>query len=110
MLFRSPPTDRLVAEWRLDSPRVVAALEGRPAEARVIEARIQVPAAIYAWRASEAERQRAMAVQMENRGKFQAAFSHGLAVVGFTRDAEGNGVFELGTLLQTDESLESQGK
>jgi predicted GNAT superfamily acetyltransferase len=104
------PTDRLVAEWRLESPRVEAALEGRTVEARVIEARIQVPASIYAWRASEAERERALAVQSENRKKFQAAFSHGLAVVGFTRDAGGNGVFELGPLLQSDASLESQGK
>jgi predicted GNAT superfamily acetyltransferase len=104
------PTDRLVAEWRLDSPRVEAALEGRTAEARVIEARIQVPAAIYAWRATEAERERALAVQSENRETFQAAFSHGLAVVGFTRDAEGNGIYELGSLLQSDASLEFQGK
>src|ERR1022692_5288566 len=44
------PTDRLVAEWRLDSPRVQAALsnlEGRPASKQVIEERIQVPAQIY---------------------------------------------------------------
>jgi hypothetical protein len=33
---------------------------------------------------------------MENRRKFQEAFSQGLAVLGFVRDAEGNGVFELG--------------
>jgi hypothetical protein len=33
---------------------------------------------------------------MENRRKFQQAFSQGLAVVGFDRDGEGNGIFELG--------------
>jgi predicted GNAT superfamily acetyltransferase len=104
------PTDRLVAEWELDSPRVMAALDGRPAETRTIEARILVPASISAWRASEAERERALSVQSENRSKFQAAFSHGLAVVGFTRDAEGNGIYELGSLHQNDMNLESQGK
>jgi len=104
------PTDRLVAEWELDSPRVEAALEGRPPEAHDIQARILVPASISAWRASEADRKHALSVQSENRCKFQAAFSHGLAVVGFTRDVEGNGVYELGPLLQNDMSLESQGK
>ena len=91
------PTDRLLAEWRLDSSRVQAVLEGRPASGQQIEERILVPAAIYAWKASEAGRDRARAVQLENRRKFQEAFSRGLAVVGFVRDAEGNGVFELGS-------------
>ena len=86
----------LVAEWQLDSPRVEAVLEGRPAAAHVIEERISVPASIYEWKASEAGRERALAVQLENREGFKQAFSQGLAVVGFTRDAEGNGVFELG--------------
>jgi predicted GNAT superfamily acetyltransferase len=104
------PTDRLVAEWELKSPRVEAAIEGRPAEARVIEARITVPAAISAWRAAEADLKRALNVQSENRRKFQEAFSHGLAVVGFSRDAEGNGVYELGPLLQSDGSINPQGK
>ena len=95
------PTDRLLAEWRLDSPRVQAILENRPASKYVseegIQERILVPAEIYAWKASEAGRDRAQAVQSENRRKFQEAFSRGLAVVAFVRDAEGNGVFELGS-------------
>jgi predicted GNAT superfamily acetyltransferase len=91
------PTDRLVAEWRLDSPRVAAILEGRPTAAYAIEERIQVPASIYQWKATEAGRERALAVQLENRRKFEEAFARGLAVLGFVRDAEGNGVFELGS-------------
>jgi len=90
------PTDRLVTEWYLDSPRVQAILEGRSTAAPIIEERISVPAAIYEWKATEAGRERALAVQLENRRKFQQAFSQGLAVLGFIRDAEGNGVFELG--------------
>jgi predicted GNAT superfamily acetyltransferase len=102
------PTDRLVAEWQLDSPRVRAAMDGRPAVASGIESRIVVPAAIYAWKASEASRERALAVQLENRSKFQEAFARGLAVVGLTRDSEGNGVFELGSFvrLEADENLQ----
>jgi predicted GNAT superfamily acetyltransferase len=96
------PTDRLVAEWQFDSPRVVAILEGRPAAKYLIEERILVPAPIYEWKATEAGRERALAVQLENRRKFQRAFSQGLAVLGFVRDAEGNGVFELGSLTQPE--------
>jgi predicted GNAT superfamily acetyltransferase len=90
------PTDRLVAEWYLDSDRVNEALEGRVAAGGEVEERILVPAAIYEWKASPGGREQALAVQVENRRRFQHAFSRGLAVVGFTRDAEGNGVFELG--------------
>src|SRR6266568_5868697 len=100
------PTDRLVAEWYLDSPRVIGALESRPAgeqgsEERIkIEDRILVPASIYEWKASPGGRGKALEVQLENRRRFQNAFSQGLAVVAFTRDAEGNGVFELGQWTQ----------
>jgi len=101
------PTDRLLAEWNLDSPRVKAILEGRPAATYRIEERIEVPASIYQWKACEADRGRALAVQLENRRKFQSAFSRGLAVLGFQRDTEGNGVYELGPRSQLEESIES---
>jgi predicted GNAT superfamily acetyltransferase len=90
------PTDRLVAEWRLDSPHVRSILEGHAAKSLVIEELIQVPAAIYEWKATEAGRELALAVQLQNRGRFLELFSKGLAVLGFVRDAEGNGVYELG--------------
>ena len=99
------PTDRLLAEWHLDSPRVHAILEGRPAGALTIEERIQVPASIYQWKASKADRERALTVQLENRRKFQQAFSRDLAVFGFSRDAEGNGTFELGPRAQLESGI-----
>ncbi len=98
------PSDRLHAEWWLDSERVARAVSGgRPAaepsssrtsEAR-IEDRIELPAGILEWKEPAAGRERALAVQTANRDRFQAAFSRGLAVVGFVRDAAGNGTFEL---------------
>jgi len=93
------PTDRLVAEWYLDSPRVTATLEGHPAACQ-IEERILVPASIYQWKAAGTNRERALTVQLENRQKFQQAFARGSAILGFARDAEGNGVFGLGPLSQ----------
>jgi predicted GNAT superfamily acetyltransferase len=115
------PTDRLLAEWHMDSPRVQATVDGgqkSPADTAGragirgetrIEERIGVPASIYEWKATEAGRERALAVQLENRRKFQEAFSQGLAVVGFVRDSEGNGVFELGRLTQPELDLFPQG-
>ena len=94
------PSDRLVAEWQMDAPRVQDILAGRMPALQNIEERIVVPTAIYEWKASEAGRERALAVLLENRRKFQQAFAQGLAVVGFVRDAEGNGIFELGSFSQ----------
>jgi predicted GNAT superfamily acetyltransferase len=96
------PTDRLLAEWRLDSGRVQSIISGRSAVTHKIEERIKVPASIYEWKSTEAGKERALAVQAENRTKFQEAFSRGLAVLAFTRDSEGNGVFELGPLAQLE--------
>jgi predicted GNAT superfamily acetyltransferase len=92
------PTDRLLAEWELDSSRVKRLLARHHPAEHLIEERIMIPAAIYSWKSDEANRERALAVQLEIRKKFQKAFSQGLAVVGFSRDLDGNGVFELGSV------------
>jgi predicted GNAT superfamily acetyltransferase len=94
------PTDRLIAEWELASPRVRAILDGNPQADEVIEERIGVPSSIYQWKASDADRPRALAIHMENRRKFQQAFARGLAVTGFQRDPDGNGIYELGPVDQ----------
>jgi predicted GNAT superfamily acetyltransferase len=90
------PTDRLLAEWRLDSPRVAAFLAGRKPTSQRIEEEIEVPGSIYEWKSTRAGRVMALAVQTENRQRFQKAFDRGLAVLGFSRDKDGNGRFELG--------------
>ncbi|HTY83515.1 MAG TPA: hypothetical protein VMB19_04820 [Silvibacterium sp.] len=89
------PTDRLHAEWYLSSSRVEATLTGAPLHHSDIEETIMVPYQIAEWKSSESQIHLARAVQTENRQRFQAAFSRGLAVVGFHRDTHGNGVFEL---------------
>lgn len=99
------PTDRLLAEWYLDSARVRCLLDGGPIAKPIIEDRIMVPASIYQWKASERDRPLALAVQTENRRKFQEAFTRGLAVMGYTRDAEGNGIYELGPLAQPEAGI-----
>jgi len=101
------PTDRLVAEWWLTSKRVESLLPGGKNPAFVIEERIEVPADIYAWKAQPETRQKAADVQLRNREHFLAAFSRGLACLGYERDAHGNGTFLLG---RWDEAWSYAGK
>ena len=90
------PTDRLVAEWWLKSNRVTNLQErSQPPRVRV-ETRIEVPAEIYAWKASDRDRRKAAEVQMRNRDQFKRAFSSGLAVLGYDLDSQENGAFLLG--------------
>ena len=90
------PTDRLVAEWWLKSQRVVDLLDKKQPPQFKIEKKIEVPAQIYAWKASVADRSKASDVQKRNREHFHLAFSQGLAALGYERDAQENGAFLLG--------------
>ena len=90
------PTDRLVAEWWMKSKRVEAVLADAPRAEFECRARIEVPAAIYEWKAEAATRKQALAVQQSNRERFNRAFAEGLSVLGYERDEHGNGRFLLG--------------
>ncbi len=95
------PTDRLVAEWWLTSKRVVALLDRKEPPRFQTEKRIEVPAQVYAWKASSSDRQKAAEIQKRNREQFLSAFSQGLTALGYERDAQGlnsqnNGAFLLG--------------
>ena len=92
------PTDRLVAEWWMDAPRVHARLqpgELPPAADVEASAEVVVPAAISQWKADAATRDRAAAVQTRNREQLQQAFAQGLAIVDYRLDADGSGRFLL---------------
>ena len=90
------PSDRLIAEWWLKSKRVETLLATGKNPATVSDSSIEVPAQIYDWKAAAETRGKAQQVQERNREKFLLAFSHGLAVLGYERDAEGKGKFLLG--------------
>lgn len=91
------PTDRLVAEWWLRSERVESLLNTGKHPPVKAEMTIAVPAEIYTWK-SAPHRHKAEQVQARNRELFLDAFSRGLAVVGYERDAIGNGTFLLGKI------------
>jgi predicted GNAT superfamily acetyltransferase len=90
------PSDRLIAEWWLKSKRVEAVLTTGKNPAFDQQAAIEVPAQIYDWKAAPATRSQAQQVQERNRDQFLRAFDAGLAVLGYDRDAAGNGKFLFG--------------
>jgi predicted GNAT superfamily acetyltransferase len=90
------PSDRLIAEWWLKSRRVETLLATGKNPAFHQRAAVEVPAAIYEWKAAADTRSKAQNVQGCNRDQFLPAFDTGLAVLGYERDAEGNGRFLLG--------------
>jgi predicted GNAT superfamily acetyltransferase len=100
------PSDRFVAEWWLNSRRVQTTLKDGKHLPVAVERMVSVPAEIYEWKSDPAMRARAAEVQMQNRELLMRAFEDGLAVVGYERDAHGNGMFLLGRL---DEQCECDG-
>jgi len=90
------PTDRLIAEWWIRSKRVETVLSSAQRRLFQIARRIEVPTEIYAWKAAPETRQKAADVQQRNQSQFLHAFGQGLSVLGYERDAKGNGTFLLG--------------
>lgn len=90
------PSDRLIAEWWLKSKRVENLLATGKNPAFREQLTIEVPAQIYDWKAAAETRSRAQQTQERNREQFLRAFGEGLAVLGYDRDAAGNGEFLLG--------------
>jgi predicted GNAT superfamily acetyltransferase len=90
------PTDRLVAEWWLNSQRVTSLLRSGIKPRLETINKISVPAEIYTWKAVPEARVRALQVLEKNRVEFLMAFSKQIAVLGYERDTNGNGTFLLG--------------
>ena len=86
-LHHGMPTDRLVAEWMLDSPRVVAAVATGSIEPALDAARVTLPADLEARKADPAGR--LGEVQAQARKEFSEWFAKGYAAVGLKRDGAG---------------------
>jgi predicted GNAT superfamily acetyltransferase len=87
------PTDRLVAEWHVNSPRVQAIVDRGETVAKCSEATVEVPLQIDQWRRGDLEKARQ--AQDGIRDRFQKLFAQGLGVVGYQRKESG-GSFQLG--------------
>jgi predicted GNAT superfamily acetyltransferase len=81
------PTDRLWAEWQLDSARVVAAVSDLTKESEGAPATVGLPAELDRWKQSDTG---AVAkVQARIREEFTAWFARGYAAVGVRKSATG---------------------
>ncbi|MBV9084016.1 MAG: GNAT family N-acetyltransferase [Acidobacteriaceae bacterium] len=88
------PTDRLIAEWWIRSPRVQQLCDRRPYERPRAVASVQVPSDIDDLR--QHHRDRARKVQASIGEQFEQHFKADLAVIGFEKTAEA-GTYLLGT-------------
>ena len=77
-LHGSLPTDRLVASWRLESPRVCARVKGESVEQSKLSGTIEIPKDV-----SDLPPDEALDIQARVRSRFQSAFEDGLEVTGF---------------------------
>jgi predicted GNAT superfamily acetyltransferase len=81
------PTDRLWAEWQLDSARAVAAVSELAKEADEAPATILLPAELERWK--ESDTGEVEKVQTRIREEFGAWFARGYAAVGVKKVAAG---------------------
>jgi predicted GNAT superfamily acetyltransferase len=89
------PTDRVYAEWWLDSRRVRGVLAGEQPKFEVLE-QVDVPGKVYEWKASDDHRESARQIQSGNAAALEGAFMRGHSVLGYRRNADGDGSFLLG--------------
>jgi len=86
------PTDRLVPEWWIRSPRVEAVIAGHSFTGPPIEARIAIPSNINGI--IETDSAQAIQIQQHIAEKFDQYFRAGLAVTGFEK-TENSGTYLL---------------
>ena len=84
-LHRGIETDRLVADWQLDSPRVIAAIQDFSPTAVGAPATIEVPAEVELWKQDV---MRMQAVQARVREEFTKWFARGYAAIGVRREGK----------------------
>jgi len=87
-LHRGLPTDRLVAEWHLDSARAVNAIGGRTAEPVNAAATIELPRALEQWKHTDPAH--IATVQSHLREEFGKWFARGYAALGIRATTAGS--------------------
>jgi predicted GNAT superfamily acetyltransferase len=87
-LHRGIVTDRLVAEWPLDSPRVVAAIQGLAPVATTAPAAIELPGEFEQWKQEDSHRIEAL--QARVREEFTKWFAREYAAIAVRAGEKGN--------------------
>lgn len=91
-LHRGLATDRLLVEWRLDSARVVAAIQNLTKDSAEAPAAIELPAELERWQQENAPE--IQIAQARMREEFTKWFTKGYAAVGL-RTGKGNPAYLL---------------
>lgn len=86
-LHRSLATDRLMAEWYLESARAVAAIEGLADPTAGALESIELPGDLDDWKHSKMDK--VGELQEQVRARFQALFARGYAALGTRNTASG---------------------
>jgi predicted GNAT superfamily acetyltransferase len=86
-LHRGLATDRLVAEWHLDSRRVVAAIGGLIKEPLPAPVSIELPDELEQWKRSD--REQVQRLQLRVRDEFTTCFARGFAAIGTRKTSTG---------------------
>jgi predicted GNAT superfamily acetyltransferase len=92
-MHRGLPTDRLVAEWQLDSPRVVATLSEVRQEPQEAPAAIELPAELAKWKQEDPAQ--LAKVQDRIRVEFSGWFARGYAATGVRIEKSGAAAYLL---------------
>jgi predicted GNAT superfamily acetyltransferase len=79
------PTDRLIAEWWLESPRVMRVLSGKPARPEGQKIATQVSWISTVGQVAESNPGRARAIQQAVREQLQKLFADKLVITGFVK-------------------------
>jgi predicted GNAT superfamily acetyltransferase len=86
-LHRGLATDRLIAEWYLDSPRVLAALKGELTKPPCASS-IEIPSSLEDWKASDLPR--VQSIQAVIRDQFSEGFAKGYAAIAVSKTPKGS--------------------
>jgi predicted GNAT superfamily acetyltransferase len=86
-LHRGIPTDRLLAEWHLDSPRVIARSAGLTEQAAPILATVRIPVELEQWKKTDLNK--VVDLQARIGKEFTQWFAKGYAVVALNVSLEG---------------------
>lgn len=92
-IHRGLPTDRLVAEWQLDSPRVVSVLSEVKREPQEAPAAIELPAELEKWK--QREPAQVAKVQERMRAEFSGWFARGYAATDLRIEKSGAAAYLL---------------
>jgi predicted GNAT superfamily acetyltransferase len=86
-LHRGLATDRLLAEWQLESPRVLAAVSAIARDPASAPAEIELPGDLARWKQSDPEKVKG--VQDRIRAEFSSWFARGYAAIGTRTTSSG---------------------